>query len=622
MQCGNPFLFNNLENCEKVTAEIFCPGCNQKLCKECLNFLHQSSAKRKHYENLVPLEEKKVFQCSFHGKPLKTICIQCEEYACTSCCRNDGIHVSHPVKYIDEASNLIEKINKKNIEKAKEIQNKMNEEVEQLKKELQLIEDRLKENDLEQVPLKNILKELEVNHNNLSLCMDLKKFCDDYNPEKKFDVDHPKGIFKQILLNRSVNPKRLVELSQDIKDKHPLIQTMYAEALQQMKDENGKILLQKIIEKESHSLLKESKIALGYAHYCLGNFKEAISIFLENSEFTFIQNLLGLCYERGNGVPKDGKEALKWFTHATDKGSFDAQCNLGNLYFNGSVLTKNPEEAFKLFKKSSDQGFARAQYNLGVCYHTGCGVEKNEGEAVKYYEMAAEQGFSLAQFYLGVCYNKGTFVEKDLTKATHWYRKSAEQGYPQAQYNLGLCYNAGSGVTKDEKEAIHWHQKAAEQGYHLAQYFIGLCYERGTGVERDYEKAFEWLTKASLNGNSDAKYRLDKVKEYDEFKTSPRRDLPVEKPEIVEPNDEKKKLNLFKIFPVDQGMTSPEKGPQLTSPRLNIETPRIISQEEIGTKHPSVPSLKTQRLDTQTENRKSFFGSLFKSPRKKEENKN
>lgn len=599
-------IFKFLENCEKVDAETFCPTCNQNLCKNCLNFLHQSSSKKKHLQNLVPIEEKKVFQCAFHGKPIKSICLQCEEYTCISCCRNDGIHVEHNVKLLQEAEDLIEKINKKNLERAYEIQKKLTNEIEQLKRELSSIDNKLLENEKEQEPLKQMVQELNNNHNNLSLCMDLKKYCDEYNPEKKFDIDHPKGVLKQILLLRGVNPKKVVEISQNLKDQHLLILTFYGEALQQLKDENGKNLLRQIIEKESHNQTKEGELAFSYAHFCLGNYKESFLIFKELSEYTFVQNLLGLCYERGNGTTKDGKEAVKWFTHAAEKGSFEAQCNLGNLFFNGLLVTKNLNEAFKFFKKSADQGFARAQYNLGVCYHTGSGIEKNEGEAVKYYGLAAEQGFSLAQFYLGVCFNKGTFFQKDLSKAAYWYKKSAEQGYAQAQYNLGLCYSAGSGINKDEKEAIVWILKAAEQGYHQAQYFLGLCYERGTGIDRDYDKARDWLTKASINGNMDAKIRLDKIKDFDEYKEIPIEIPPESKPET---ESEKNKLNLTKL-----------NKEQLSSPRLNVETPRHTSQEELqNQKIPSSMNLKTQR---ETEDRKSFFGSLFKSPRKKEENKN
>jgi hypothetical protein len=58
---------------------------------------------------------------------------------------------------------------------------------------------------------------------------------------------------------------------------------------------------------------------------------------------------------KGNGVPKDDVEAVKWY------------------------------------RKSAEQGNADAQYNLGVCYEYGYGVPKDHAEALKWYLKPAEQ---------------------------------------------------------------------------------------------------------------------------------------------------------------------------------------------------------------------------------------
>ena len=44
------------------------------------------------------------------------------------------------------------------------------------------------------------------------------------------------------------------------------------------------------------------------------------------------QNMLGVMYGSGDGVPKDDAEALKWFRKAAEQGHATAQFNLGLRY--------------------------------------------------------------------------------------------------------------------------------------------------------------------------------------------------------------------------------------------------------------------------------------------------
>ena len=47
------------------------------------------------------------------------------------------------------------------------------------------------------------------------------------------------------------------------------------------------------------------------------------------------QSNLGLMYQKGKGVPKDNKEAVKWSRKAADQGNADAQIYLGDAYRGG-----------------------------------------------------------------------------------------------------------------------------------------------------------------------------------------------------------------------------------------------------------------------------------------------
>ena len=101
---------------------------------------------------------------------------------------------------------------------------------------------------------------------------------------------------------------------------------------------------------------------------------------------------LAVCYCEGEGVEKDYKEGVKWFTKSAEQGDALAQVCLGTRYFLGEGVEKDYKEAVKWFTKSAEQGNQFGQCNLGNCYYECTGVEKDLGEAVKWYTKSAEQG--------------------------------------------------------------------------------------------------------------------------------------------------------------------------------------------------------------------------------------
>ncbi len=50
---------------------------------------------------------------------------------------------------------------------------------------------------------------------------------------------------------------------------------------------------------------------------------------------------VGLAYEHGRGVPKDHKEAVKWFRRAAEQGLATAQNWMGYIYEHGSGLPQD-----------------------------------------------------------------------------------------------------------------------------------------------------------------------------------------------------------------------------------------------------------------------------------------
>src|SRR5260370_1102532 len=98
------------------------------------------------------------------------------------------------------------------------------------------------------------------------------------------------------------------------------------------------------------------------------------------------QCYLGGCYQTGQGVQQDYKEAGKWYLLAAEQECAPAQCNLGLCYETGRGVKQNVKEAVKWFCRAAKQGDKTAQHNLGVYYATLEAAEQAttaEGEAAQ-----------------------------------------------------------------------------------------------------------------------------------------------------------------------------------------------------------------------------------------------
>tara|TARA_R110000823_G_scaffold232336_2_gene358894 strand:+ start:3966 stop:4508 length:543 start_codon:yes stop_codon:yes gene_type:complete len=107
------------------------------------------------------------------------------------------------------------------------------------------------------------------------------------------------------------------------------------------------------------------------------------------------QYLLGAMYSLGKGVPKDYKEAVKWYRKAADQGLADAQSNLGTMYEHGKGVPEDDKEAVKWYRLAADQGNADAQGNLALKYVYGEGVPKDNVLAYMWYNIAGANGYDV-----------------------------------------------------------------------------------------------------------------------------------------------------------------------------------------------------------------------------------
>ncbi len=120
------------------------------------------------------------------------------------------------------------------------------------------------------------------------------------------------------------------------------------------------------------------------------------------------------------------------------QGDARAQHLLGLAYQKGQGVAQDFAQAAALYRKAAAQSHAGAQVNLGAMYQLGQGMPKDAVQAAQWYRKAADQGDADAQANLGMLYHQGLGVPKDAALAAHWYRKAVAQGHADAKRKLGM----------------------------------------------------------------------------------------------------------------------------------------------------------------------------------------
>ena len=147
--------------------------------------------------------------------------------------------------------------------------------------------------------------------------------------------------------------------------------------------------------------------------------------------------------------------------------------------FHWRLFNHSQTPASETAETHAQRGSADAQFQLGLKFASGEGPLQDYGQAAKWYRKAAEQNHVLAQFNLGIMYASGQGVCRSDSEAEMWFGKAAQQGDAGAQHHLGMgCYQASirglpQHMLESRIEACKWFILAAAQGY------------RGSDIARD-----------------------------------------------------------------------------------------------------------------------------------------
>ena len=132
----------------------------------------------------------------------------------------------------------------------------------------------------------------------------------------------------------------------------------------------------------------------GLAAYEAGDYSAALEEWrpLANQGNAVAQVELGGMYRRGEGVPQNNAEAMRWFRLAAQQGDPLHQLILGITFLQGDVTPNDYVEAVMWFRLGACQGHAQSQRFLAFAYQKGQGVPQNNVMAYMWFNIAAANG--------------------------------------------------------------------------------------------------------------------------------------------------------------------------------------------------------------------------------------
>lgn len=168
--------------------------------------------------------------------------------------------------------------------------------------------------------------------------------------------------------------------------------------------------------------------------------------------------------EREAKLIEEKKDTFRKFEKAADEGDPVAQVEVGWCYQFGEGVTANIKQALVYYERSAKQGNATAWARLGLCY-----VQDDGGDSVKISEGLAlirrsvEQRNPVGLNNLAICYYQGV-IPGGTTRIVPLLTESMGLGNTSARRNLARCYKEGTGVTQDLKKAKQLLEPLSEKG--------------------------------------------------------------------------------------------------------------------------------------------------------------
>lgn len=139
-----------------------------------------------------------------------------------------------------------------------------------------------------------------------------------------------------------------------------------------------------------------------------------------------------------------------------DTGDVDAQFRVGSAYDTGNGAPRSGENAMKYYLMAAEKGHAEAQNSVGSALQ----AEEKYSEALLWFERAAAQDHALATNNLAFLYDLGRGVKQDRRKGFELYSRAADLGWAESMWNIANMYGAGQLGQIDMFSACVWTMRA------------------------------------------------------------------------------------------------------------------------------------------------------------------
>lgn len=206
---------------------------------------------------------------------------------------------------------------------------------------------------------------------------------------------------------------------------------------------------------------------------------------------------MGVCCERGEGIPQNLEMAVTWYEQAAREGYAPAQNNLGGCFEQGIGVPEDPLAAVEWFTRASAGGEPNATCRLALCYENGRGVTQNLERAFHLYEDAARHKHPVALYRLGLYYDRGITVNPQVAYAAHLFERAAIAGVGDAAYALALCCREGRGRRRNDRESLEWLREAERLGSVQGAYELGMTRFEGRATVQNRQAALASFEKSA-----------------------------------------------------------------------------------------------------------------------------
>jgi TPR repeat protein len=161
------------------------------------------------------------------------------------------------------------------------------------------------------------------------------------------------------------------------------------------------------------------------------------------------------------------------------------------------------KNAVPLIRQAAEKGSAEAQYNLGICYQQGAEVSTSDSLANVWFLKSAKQGCKDAQYKVAYSYATGRGWTKNDKQAFFWSLKCAEQQDPECIFNVVNCYMEGRGTDRNLDSMLAWATRLASldnpEDLQLsgqitsARANLATMYRDGNNIKKDLVKSYMWF---------------------------------------------------------------------------------------------------------------------------------